>query len=387
MALWFSIIGGMLVLGLIYLGWRLRQQQRGIIDFQLTYHKTMTPAQIQHSRRFFFQTEIKKSSVYRRLHMGVQVGRWGSYGLLALIVVQQIGLWQPDDQPVMATLCWLGLLVTLTGRNLCQWQLNRQLYASVQIAQTPAHVDLMMTPMHFTQSFLRLQLWSIGTLATLMLTLAVASGTETLPDDYLGGLLDGLGWQSTSSRVMPRVSSSSSQESDTDDDDAQDDAEQTTTRSSESQTKVKKVYTSAAYVRSLPVKSQRYLTRQDRVGLISMYYLVLNHYDYNGIANNPTVKYVYHVVKNIKPLTIVVTSTEAKRKFYYLTQIDKQNYVRVYRFKNQTPSAFHGLVPAYQEYPKSKVKMGQLIKAYYSDQDGSYHRTMWAMEPGTDWTY
>ena len=155
--------------------------------------------------------------------------------------------------------------------------------------------------------------------------------------------------------------------------------------SSQPQTKADKAYTSAAYVRSLPVKSESYLTTQDHVGLISMYYLALNHYDYDGIANNPAVKYSFHVIKNLDPLTIVVTSTS--QKFFYLTQIDKQNYVRIYKFNNQNPSALHGLVPAYTEYPNSKVKLGQLINGYYSDQDGPYHRTMWAMEPGTDWTY
>jgi len=382
MGLGFSILGGLLVLLFVYLGWRIRQQQQAILDFQLTYHKTMTPAQIKNSRHFFFQSEIKKSAVKRRLHLGVQLGRWSSYGLFALILAQQFGM-VTAVQPQSVTLSWIGLLATLTARNLCQWRLNQQLYASVQIKQLPDHVDLMMTPTQFTQPFLKYQLWSIGTLAALLMIFVVASWTETLPADYSKTVLN--------SFLIPPMKTAQSQQSASSSSSSSHftvtytEKSSSSSSSSQPQTKEDKAYTSAAYVRSLPVKSQSYLTTQDHVGLISMYYLALNHYDYDGIANDSAVKYEFHIIKNLQPLTIVVTSTQ--QKFVYLTQIDKQNYVRIYKFNSQTPSALHGLVPAYTEYPNSKVKLGQLINGYYSDQDGPYHRTMWAMEPGTDWTY
>ncbi|KRO26470.1 hypothetical protein [Lactiplantibacillus fabifermentans] len=394
MGLLLTILGGLLVIGLGYLGWRLRQQQRAIIDFQLTYHKTMTPAQIQHSRRFFFKTEIKKSAGYRRLNLGVQVGRWGSYAFIVAILAQQFGILDADDMAVMATLLWLGLFATLTLRNGCQWWLNRQLYASVAVADTPAHVDLMMTPQSLTQAFLHYQIWGIGTLGTLLVVLAIASGTAVLPADYFANGFNGFLFQSAtrSTTTYMRSSTTSSESATTADNDTTTDNETngtdaTSDSSSAPKSKAEKAYDSAAYVRSLPVKTKNYLNTQDRVGMISMYYLALNHYPANGISNNPGTKYAFHIIKNMKPLTIVVTSSGYNdKKFLYLTQIDDQERVRIFKFKNQTPTALNGLVPEYTEYPNSQVKMGQLINGYYSEEDGPYHRTMWAMEPGTLWT-
>lgn len=397
-----------IVLGVIisYFGIRHQLDQRQLIDFQQRYHRTMTPLQIRKSRRFFFQSEVRKSPRMRQRQLFMQIGRWLTIGGLVLIGAQLLGVPSfSDDDQVWFTLTWALILVGISLAGSMRWLLNRELYAITAPDPAVDHVDLTTTPTKLGQHLGRHQAGLAISLSILLLTFTVGSATETISPSLLNqnASVSPFGarwhWQlswSTRTKATPSTSSTTSQTTEAAEDSSsssQTNAGTTTRQRSESvsETTHTRAFHDAAFVRTLPSTKQRYLTEQDQVGLISMYYLAVTHSSPAGLEDDPSAKYTYHRISNYAPTTYILTrkAINGHQTFTYLAQIDDQQVVRLYHFKQPDGALtdLHGLVPKYTEYPNSAVKFGQLITGYYSDQDGPFHRTMWAMQPGQPWQY
>ncbi|AVK63447.1 hypothetical protein C5Z26_04725 [Lactobacillus sp. CBA3606] len=383
------IIASLAVLGGGYNFVRLQLDRRQLIDYQLGYHKTMTPTQIRHSRRFFFKRERQKLSAYRQLSGWNRLGR--AIGIIGLVLIglQLLdGMTFFDSQQAWFTAGWAMLLVGFSLAWVADWWLRQQLVQVLTPTTATKSVNLMMTPAPLGQQTLRHRLGLGIGVSVLLVVTTLASALSILPADGVVTKVDQLlasrpiGISRTDSRATTTTMSGQSSGS------ATQTSNDTTTATSSSQSAgVDRAEQDAAYVRTLTPKHEAYLTTQEKVGLISMYYLAITHGSPAGMEDDPSVTYTYHLIKNYHPLTIVLKATGTKNEFFYLAQIDKQNHVRLYHFTSQTPTELHGLVPVYQEYPQSKVKLGQLIAGYYSAEDGAYHRTMWAMQAGEAWSY
>ncbi|AVK60846.1 hypothetical protein C5Z25_03355 [Lactobacillus sp. CBA3605] len=393
MAVGLIIIASLAVLGSGYNFIRLQLDCRQLIDYQLSYHKTMTPTQIRHSRRFFFKSEIQKSSAYRKLKGWNRLGRGLGIIGLVLIGLQLLDVMTFfDNQQAWFTAGWAMMLVGFSLAWVVNWRLRQQLLQVLTPATASKSVDLMMTPAPLGQQALRHRLGLGVSVSVFLVVTTLASALSILPAEGVVTKVDQLlasrpaGISMTESQATSATVSSKSQGS------ATKTSNDTTTTTSSSRAEsqsagVDRAEQDAAYVRTLTPKHEAYLTTQEKVGLISMYYLAITHGSPAGMEDDPSVTYTYHLIRNYQPLTIVLKATGTKNEFFYLAQIDKQNHVRLYHFTSQTPTELHGLVPAYQEYPQSKVKLGQLIAGYYSEADGAYHRTMWAMQAGDAWQY
>lgn len=390
MILWL-IISGAWLLGWGYFTFRLSQDSADIVDFQSNYHRTMDPQQIILSRRAFFRSECRKNPRLRHLNRWRQLGKgllWlggiaGSLQLIRWVMVATHPEWWFAATGVVVMIGW-GLFAG------CTWVSNRQLYRLTTPVAGVEHVALTVTPVQPAQHFLRHQLGSLLSLMGIFMMLIIGSLTGIIKVGYQPkpnqqaiishGLVIGTQTPPTVSTTAPQSNEHHHSAASVKDDSS------TTTLP-----KWQRVAKDPAYVRSLAIKRQAYLTTQDQVGLFSMYYLALTNSPADGMENNPGVRYTFHRIKNYHPVTIVVKSNET-RPFIYLAQISgsgpvEQRTVRLFRFTGQTPSQLHGLVPPFVPYPNSAVKIGRLINAYYSEQDGAYHRTMWAMAPGTAWQY
>ncbi len=380
---WFGI--GIYIAIIGYFWMRTVQWQSRLIDFQGIYHKTMTPLQIRRSRRAFFKSEIRKSAQLRRLNLAARIS-WVVVIFAGILVVAQ--LLDVLDFATHARL-WMALTwgigtIAFGSKLWLERLIAQQLYELTALAEDAVIIDLSATPRKLGQQILKNQLGlMIGTvLMGMVLTIGslqglMVVGTRRPIMSRIGQVANSNVNQQT---TMPSSSSSQDRSSST----------TTTSQSEDSRYREPRVNRDPAYVRTLTPKSEPYITTQDQVGLLAMYYLAYIKSPADGLEHNPGVKYKYHIISDRQPLTIVVKSNQSKRPFEFMAEIrDKgaldNRQVRLYQFTATTPSALNGLVPAYREFSNSQVKMGQLINAYYSEEDGTYHRTMWAMEPGEAW--
>ncbi|CAJ1229009.1 hypothetical protein [Lactiplantibacillus xiangfangensis] len=381
--LWFGIVVCIAIIGYFWI--RTVQWQSRLIDFQGTYHKTMTPLQIRRSRRAFFESEIRKSAQLRRLDLVARIG-WGVVIVAGILVAAQL-LDVLDLTPhaqLWLALTWGVGTVAFGGRLWLERLVAQQLYELTALAENAVIIDLSATPRQLGQQILKNQLGlMIGT---------ILMGTVLTIGSFQGRLMVVGTRRPITRSVWPVTGSNTAQQATAASSASQGKSSATTTTSQSEDTRYRepRVNRDPAYVRTLVPKSQSYITTQDQVGLLAMYYLAYIKAPADALEHNPGVKYNYHIINDRQPLTIVVKSNQAKRPFEFMAEIRGKGalanrQVRLYKFTATTPSALNGLVPAYREFSNSQVKMGQLINAYYSEEDGPYHRTMWAMEPGEAW--
>ncbi len=382
---------------------RLHFDQHNLIEFQQQYHRTMTPLQIRKSRQFFFKSEVKKSPHLRRLQLGLQIGYWGAIIGLVLVAAQLLGVTTTSgDDQIWFTLTWVIVLIAASLAGGTNWLRNRALYALTAPDPEVTHVDLTTTPTHLGRTFGRHHAGYAISLVLLLLTITVGSATSTLSPTVFNrqmivspfGVGIGFSWRTTQSSTTSSQATSATtagngnRASDTSGTSATTSSQRSESSKAEIHTRA---FSDAAFVRTLPVTKQRYLTEQDQVGLISMYYLAVTHSDPDGLENDPGAKFFYHRISNYAPTTYILQrqAINGHKTFEYLAQIDDDNQVSLYHFKQSDGALteLHSLVPKYTEYPNSMVKFGQMVTAYYSEQDGPYHRTMWAMQPGQAWQY
>lgn len=381
---WFGIVVCIAIIG--YFWMRTVQWQSQLIDFQGTYHKTMTPLQIRRSRRAFFKSEIRKSAQLRRLNLAARIS--GGVVLVAgILVVAQ--LLDVLDFATHARL-WLALtwgvgIVAFGVRLWLERLIAQQLYELTALAEDAVIIDLSATPRQLGQQILKNQLGLMIGTVLMGMVLIIGSFQGLMVVGTRRPIMSRIGQVANSNMHQQTTMMSSSSAS-------QDGSSSTTTTSQPESSSYRepRVNRDPAYVRTLAPKSEPYITTQDQVGLLAMYYLAYIKSPADGLEHNPGVKYEYHIISDRQPLTIVVKSNQSKRPFEFMAEIrDKgtlaNRQVRLYQFTATTPSALNGLVPAYREFSNSQVKMGQLINAYYSEEDGPYHRTMWAMVPGEAW--
>ena len=344
----------------------------------------MTPLQIRRSRRAFFESEIRKSAQLRRLDLVARIG-WGVVIVAGILVAAQL-LDVLDLTPhaqLWLALTWGVGTVAFGGRLWLERLVAQQLYELTALAENAVIIDLSATPRQLGQQILKNQLGlMIGT---------ILMGTVLTIGSFQGLMVVGTRRPITRS-AWPVASSNTAQQATAASSASQGKSSATTTTSQSEDTRYRepRVNRDPAYVRTLAPKSQSYITTQDQVGLLAMYYLAYIKAPADALEHNPGVKYNYHIISDRQPLTIVVKSNQAKRPFEFMAEIRGKGalanrQVRLYKFTATAPSALNGLVPAYREFSNSQVKMGQLINAYYSEEDGPYHRTMWAMEPGEAW--
>lgn len=404
----FTITAVLLGLIVIYFRIRLHLDQRRLIDFQQQYHRTMTPLQIRKSRRFFFKSEVQKSPHLRRLRLAMQLGNWGVIAGLVIVAAEMIGITTDSgDDQLWFTLTWAFILIAASLTGITNWLLNRALFELTAPDPEVNHVDLTTTPTVISRNFSHHHVGYVLSLVLLLLTLTIGSVTETVSPSVFGRSVTvspfGIGlrfsWHSrqTSTAKTPTTmtdantdttTTSNSQTTSSRTSSAETSSQTTASTKSEIHTRA---FKDAAFVQTLPSTKQRYLTEQDQLALISMYYLAITHGDPAGFENDPGAKFFYHRISNYAPTTYILQrqAINGHKTFEYLAQINDDNQIHLYHFNNPDgqPTELHQLVPKYTEFPNSSVKLGQLVTGYYSEQDGPYHRTMWAMQPGQAWQY
>jgi len=128
---------------------------------------------------------------------------------------------------------------------------------------------------------------------------------------------------------------------------------------------------------------QQKTTTREKMAMFTMYLKAITG---SGLDTYDTT-YNYHVIPDGKLTWYVLTgkSMNAGYEFFYLVKVDAHQNIQMYYFpdKRGDKTALHGLVPNYETYEQTQIKLSRLIGAYMSLSDFSTY--VQPMHAGANW--
>lgn len=128
---------------------------------------------------------------------------------------------------------------------------------------------------------------------------------------------------------------------------------------------------------------QQKTTTREKMAMFTMYLKAITGSDLDMYDTT----YNYHVIPDGKATWYVLTgkSMNTGYEFFYLVKVDAHQNVQMYYFpdKRGDKTALHGLVPKYETYEQTQIKLGSLIGAYMSLSDFSTY--VQPMHAGANW--
>ena len=325
-----------------YFRWRLRRDQRNLIDYLSNYYKNMTSQQIKSSRHFIMQSDYWRRPQLQRGHRLALIGKIIAVASAILVGLELLGLFSTALTAQLWFTESLGGVVLGLGLNLYgHWHFNRTL-ATLTAETAGQAVTLTTTPHDLGQIAIKHHVaMRLAWLAVVVLGL-FASATNLWP-------VGALRYQAADLVITEFV-------------------HQLKTTKPRPETSDERVRNDRKAVQALATSSTTGLTANQTVSLLSVYYEAASQQYLWQMKNGVKATYTYYVLKQKAAKAYVIrrqTDTDETRYVYYAS-VTPKGTVTLYQFDDPDAerTAFNGRLPKPKLMADSTVELGQLVTAY-----------------------
>jgi len=345
-----------------YFQWRLRYDQRQLVDYLSDHHKTMTPQQIRASRQFMMTSDYWRRPQLVRGHRLARIGKIIAVASAILVGLELLGLF---DGALNAQL-WFseslgGVVIGLALNSYGHWDFNRKL-ATLTAPTDDLPITLATTPKVLGEAAAKHHAsMRLAWLAVVVLGL-FASSVNWWP-------VEGLRYQAGRLAVTALV-------------------HQIKQTKLQPVTGDERLLDDPKAVQKQATGSTAGLTAQQTAGLLSLYYEAASNQDLWRMRNGVTARYTYYVVKQKSAKVYVVkrqTDTD-ETSFIYSARVASTGVVTLSQSSDPTGERtdLQDRIPKQELIPNTTVKLGQLVTAYQHQR--AFRLMVKALHPGGELT-